>query len=79
MAWMGLGKCEVCQERDATSVRVSCLGPYSFRFCDECLKTGREPRWLAEYTLNQIGGGKYENLQKWVRPVVKASLGEFDA
>ena len=65
--------CQVCEEREAVTVNCSGLGPISLAYCAECHISGKEPRWLAEATIENVG---YENLTGWAKEIIDLSLKE---
>lgn len=50
--------CDVCHRNVEKIVGVasSCLGPFSFAFCNECLKNNAEPKDMVEFIVDECGG-----------------------
>jgi hypothetical protein len=64
--------CEVCgKETSDYHVVSSALGPVSFRYCPDCLKSGAEPYGLLVSTIAMTGG--IDACAPWIKEVIKAS------
>lgn len=40
------GQCEVCGKETMVVVCSSSMGPFSFSYCEDCMRTGAEPYWF---------------------------------
>ena len=40
------GQCEVCGKDTMVVVCSSSMGPFSFSYCEDCLRIGAEPYWF---------------------------------
>lgn len=80
----GLGKCNVCSERDAIGVAAIPGIPMSVAWCRECIQSGAIPYWAAVANTAIINGMEYA--AEWWHEVVDDTLRwlgksreEFDA
>lgn len=40
------GKCDVCGKETLVVLCSSSMGPFSFSYCEDCLRIGAEPYWF---------------------------------
>lgn len=49
------GQCEVCGKETMVAVCSSSMGPFSFSYCEECLRNGAEPYWFLVNVISMSG------------------------
>ena len=49
------GQCEVCGNETMVVVCSSSMGPFSFSYCEDCLRTGAEPYWFMVNVISMNG------------------------
>lgn len=70
-------KCDVCGREGVIGVASSSIGPMSQAYCGECAIKQAEPEWMFVYLLEDVGGGKSENLAGWVNQLSTWKDGKY--
>lgn len=68
------GQCEVCGKETMVVVCSSSMGPFSFAYCEDCLRAGAEPYWFLVNVISMSGtwpDSVNEACQEKIRSVLK--------
>lgn len=68
------GQCDVCGKETMVAVCSSSMGPFSFSYCEDCLRTGAEPYWFLVNVIAMSGlwpDCVNEALQTKIRDILK--------
>lgn len=69
-------KCDVCGDEGATEVRCSTTGGIGFRYCDQCLASGREPWGAIVACLVGVlrDPPSMDDIGEWFQPIIEIAL-----
>jgi hypothetical protein len=64
-------KCDMCNTVGNVSICCSTTGGVLFAYCDECLKSNRQPYGAL---VASICGNSMDDIAEWYKPVILANL-----
>jgi hypothetical protein len=70
---LNLGKCQVCNQRDAIGVASGACGPISIAYCRECLQAGAEPFGLLSGYMGCGGITSPDSVNPEYIPIIEAT------